>query len=210
MNRFLSILAGVILLSSCCNEYKKFSADSNRYISIKDTLQLPFDTARVLALYNISVRSFTETHPEDLDTFVLSNMMYACDCPGWITQEELKKLKEQGQTALSDGKQHDIFYIEKGSPEIELPEEFIVFQNKIRFYGKIRTRKGWPKNTQYTDPDPPAGPVLTVYGYDVILPALIYGPEVHVPDKTGKLPDWAQYQMSVLAVTKQNYSPRKS
>lgn len=209
MNRFFFILTSAILLTACRNEQSKTGNPPNQYLSVKDKLELPFDTTRVLALYNMPVREFVKNAPGDLDTFLLSNLMYACDCPSWANKKELKQIEEYNTLDLESKKQHDVFYLERGNPKLQLPEEFMVFGNKIRFYGKIRTRNGLPKNESFTDPDPPAGPVLTVYGYEVILPAFIYGPEVHVPDSTGKMPDWAQYEMSVLKVTKQNYFPRK-
>lgn len=209
MKLFFFVLTAAILLSACCDEQSRIKTQPNQYLSLKDTLQFPFDTTRVLALYDMPVRAFAENAPADLDTFVLSNLMYACDCPSWASEKELQQIEEYTVLDLENKKQHDVFYLERGDKKLQLPSEFSVFRNKIRFYGKIRTRNGLPKNEPFTDPEPPAGPVLTVYGYEVILPALIFGPEVHVPDSTGKMPDWAEYEMSVLKVTKQNYSPRK-
>ncbi len=210
MNPFFSILTAAILLSACCDEQSKTKTQPNGYLSLKDTLELPFDTARVLALYDMPVHVFAQNAPDDLDTFVLSNLMYACDCPSWASEKELKQIDDYTILDQESKKQHDVFYLEKGTAKIQLPDEFMGFGNKIRFYGKIRTRNGLPRDGSLMDPDPPSGPVLTVYGYEVILPAFVYGPEVHVPDTTGKMPDWAQYEMSVLKVTGHNYFPRKN
>jgi len=174
----------------------------NRYISVEDTLHLPFDTASVLELYDLHLSDFSKNAPADLDTFVLHNRMYACDCPGWATEEE-SVTENYNSLNPDENVSHDVFYIERGDKKMTFPDEFSGMGNRIRFFGKIRTRQGLP-NEGLMDPNPPLGPVLTVYGYEVILPAKIYGPFVYVPDTTGKMPIWMQNEMTTLVVTKKN------
>ncbi len=175
----------------------------NRYISVEDTLYIPFDTSRVLALYDLKLNDFPKNAPADLDTFVLHNRMYACDCPSWATETETEEFNSLNPT---ENKHHDVFYLERGNKKLTFPEEFSGMGNRIRFFGKIRTRQGLP-DEEMMDPGPPLGPVLTIYGYEVILPAAIYGPPVYVPDPTGKMPKWAQNETTRLTVTKKNYFP---
>lgn len=200
MRNFFTIFTA-ILLSACSNQSGETKDSPNQYVSLNDTLQLPFDTMRVLALYNMPVRAFLQDAPKDLDTFVLVDQMFACDCPRWATEDELQ------QEVYNNYANHDVFYLESGDKRLPLPDKFSVKRNKIKFYGKVRTRNGLPRNEGFNDPHPPPGPVLTVYGYEVLLPAYIYGPPVHVRDTAGKKPAWAQYEMTTLKVTSHNYFP---
>jgi len=200
MPKLTTICTIILLLYACCPKPSKTAIDINRYVSTEDTLHIPFDTARVLALYDLQLRAFSENAPEDLDTFVLTDLMYACDCPSWATEEELKNTESFNSLDPKSNASHNVFYLERGDKSLPWPEQFQAMRNKVRFYGKIRTRSGWPTE-EFTDPGPPAGPVFTYYGYEVLSPAYIYGPQVHVPDTTGKMPDWAQYETTVLRVT---------
>lgn len=200
MLKFIPLFVVVIGLCACQEQ-----TDPNQYVSLEDTLQVPFDTARVLKLYDMPFQTLSQNAPGDLDTFVLSNLMYACDCPAWATDEERKHTGEYNALDPASNASHDVFYLERGDPDMQLPDEFTVLGNRIRFYGKVRTRNGRPLKEEFTDPNPPAGPVLTVYGYEVMFPAYIYGPQVHIPDTTGKKPDWAQYETAILKVTRDNY-----
>jgi hypothetical protein len=203
----LLLTCAAIVLCACGGKKTPSGTDPNRYVSVEDTLLLPFDTSRVLQLYDTPLHALSANAPEKLDTFVLIDMMYACDCPRWTTEEELKQIEHYNSLDPMTNRDHDVFYLESGAADLRLPETFSVRRNRIRFYGKVRTRSGWP-NVEFTDPGPPPGPVLTVYGYEVILPAYIYGPPVHIPDSTGKTPRWAQNEMTVLEVTERNYGKR--
>lgn len=210
MLKFVTLfLVATALLFAIKPKPPKPGSPLNRYISLEDTLHLPFDTASVLALYDLHLSDFSRNAPADLDTFVLHNRMYACDCPSWATEEEAKQTEDYNSMNPDENVSHDVFYIERGDKKMTFPDEFSGMGNRIRFFGKIRTRQGLP-NEGLMDPNPALGPVLTVYGYEVILPAAIYGPFVYVPDPTGKMSEWAQNEMTTLVVTKDNYFPPKT
>lgn len=174
-----------LVITSCCKSSRRFpnpNADQNKYKSINDTLHLPFDTLRVLKLYDIPLSGdmIAELGNEKIDglsekwdTLELSLHSFACDCPSWY--DESKSPKEFS----TDMAPPYAYYIEAASPKLKLSEQYSHIQCDVRFIGKLYQKRGLPKNTEFTDPGSPLGNVFRYYKYEVILPAAIWGPQYH-------------------------------
>jgi len=212
MLKFLSLvlISSTLLyfISSKASSEISIGRTGNEYVNFSDTLNLPFDTTKVLALLPYPIEDISKNMPSDIDTFELTNLMYACDCPSWATKEMLK-LTEEERVELSKLEKEEIFYIERGDKSISVPDMISLNQNKIRFYGKINTKENLP-NEGLMDPNPKPGKVFTYFGYELILPAVIRGPEVFVPDTANGKPAWDKYEPSYLVVTKTNYPKSRS
>ncbi len=169
------------------------SGDKNTYSSIEDTLYLPFDTARVLALYSIPTKVDQidllkhEIIPEletEWDTLEVEYRMFACDCPNWY---DVALAPDEPTTEMSPSY---AYYIEPASPELKLFQGFRYC--RVRLIGKHYKQQGWPENPDFMDPGPPLGNVFRYYGYELVFPAIIWGPQYHTgeldrPSKTDEL-----------------------
>jgi hypothetical protein len=155
--------------------------DKNRYKTVQDTLQLPFDTARVIRLMNIAyqkqIPALSQTQV-GWDTLELMYIPYACDCQDWVDIAAYENYESSvNDTLLSTfNSQEFSYYLEPINSSVELDPTLFTSHNQVRFIGKFRTQKGWPNNANFQDPDPPMGKVFTYYAYEVILPARVYGP----------------------------------
>lgn len=183
MLRLFSVLTLLaVVLVGCCKSFRRFPnsiVDKNKYESINDTLHLPFDTLRVLELYDIPLsgdliaelgNEKIEGLNEKWDTLELSLHSFACDCPSWYDES---RIPENPSNKMAPPY---AYYIEAASTKINLFERWHAIYCNIRFIGKIYQKPGLPKNTEFTDPDPPLGNVFRYYKYEVILPATIWGP----------------------------------
>ncbi|HTF06186.1 MAG TPA: hypothetical protein VK826_19280 [Bacteroidia bacterium] len=100
----------------------------------------------------------------ELDTF---DLYYSnCDCPDWIDRSK----EGLGCKECSD------FYVEPADPTLELPWEFHVSGNTVRYHGVLIPGYNLPQGRKFTVPNPPAWTVLRYYGYEVIQPYKIWGP----------------------------------
>lgn len=182
MKNYIGFIVLSLVTTSCCKSSQprqSSNVDKNTYKSINDTLHLPFDTLRVLELYDIPLSGdmIAELGNEKIDglnekwdTLELSLHTFACDCPDWY--DESKSPKEFS----TDMAPPYAYYIEAASPKLKLSEQFSPIHCDVRFIGKIYQKPGLPKNTQFTDPGPPPGNVFRYYKYEVLLPAAIWGP----------------------------------
>lgn len=181
MKHFLPILL-IFLLGNCCKQppLSLSDGDRNTYESIDDTLYVPFDTLRVLELYNIPLSGDVlaelgneqfEGLSQKWDTLELSLHMFACDCPNWYDESRAPE-KPTNEYAPPYA-----YYIESASPDIVLSDQWCHINCNIRFVGKVYKKPGLPKNTEFTDPGPPLGNVFRYYKYEVILPSTIWGPQ---------------------------------
>lgn len=180
---FFGICSAFVFLVSCQCESDANRLNSNYYNSLKDTLYLPFDTTRVLNMYDFHTRvnKFQELESEkiadlveDLDTLELELQHLACDCPNWYD------MSRRPSDATPEMSPFYGYYLEAGSPELCLPEGLL--NAKVKFIGRHYKVKGWPANTQFINPEPPAGNVFRYYAYELLLPAEMFGPLYH----TGK------------------------
>lgn len=171
-------------LISCCNSSEKAPGhNKNNYSSVEDTLFLPFDTARVLKLYDIKleVNELNKLKNEivpglesNLDTLELTYQHFACDCPNWCDVSRAPVDPEPSMSPLYR------YYIEPASLNLNLTPH--ISQCRVRLIGRHYAENGLPKNVQFTDPDPTTGNVFRYYAYEILLPSVIWGPLCH----TGK------------------------
>jgi hypothetical protein len=181
---FPVVLLLCLVVASCCRTEKKPQLmQRNSYTSVADTLYPPFDTARVLRLYDIKtqVNALTtfkhEARPElesGIDTIEVTYMNFACDCPNW------HDLALAPENPTSDMSPDYAYYIEPASKELVLTD--LIRQCTVRLIGRHYKNQGLPKDTEFTDPHPPAGNVFRYYAYEMALPVVIWGPYYH----TGK------------------------
>lgn len=184
---FSTFLLLCIVIASCCrSEKKQLSPKKNSYTSFEDTLYLPFDTARVLTLYDIKTKTNelaifkNEVNPElksELDTIEVTYMNFACDCPDWYDVT----LAPAPENAEPDMSPEYGYYIESASKNLRLTEQ--IHQCTVRLIGRHYKKEGLPKDTEFTDPDPPAGNVFRYYAYEMILPVVIWGPPYHTGER---------------------------
>lgn len=180
-----AFLALCLILSSCSQPEEKLpSTNKNSYTSLEDTLYLPFDTTRVLSLYDIKtkVNKLDKFRNEvdlklksELDTIEVTYMSFACDCPNW---HDLSQKPENAEPSMSPTYG---YYIEPPSKELELSDR--IRQCTVRLIGRHYTTQGWPKDFDRTDPNPPTGNVFRYYAYEMVLPAVIWGPYYHTGER---------------------------
>lgn len=171
-------------LTSCYNSSEKAPThNKNKYASVEDTLFLPFDTARVLKLYNIKleVNELNKLENEivsglesNLDTLELTYQHFACDCPNWC---DVSQAPTDPGTSMSAPYR---YYIEPASLNLNLTPR--IRNCRIRLIGRHYAENGLPKHVQFTDPNPTKGNVFRYYAYEIISPLVIWGPYYH----TGK------------------------
>ncbi|MGV3613652.1 MAG: hypothetical protein ACO1N0_22010 [Fluviicola sp.] len=182
---FPSFLVLCLILASCGQPGEKaLAANKNSYTNLEDTLYLPFDTSRVLSLYDIKTKRNelsefrNETNPElksKIDTIEVTFRSLACDCPNWY--DLALAPKEQTSEMSPDY----AYYIEPASKELELPDN--IRYCKVRLIGRHYKSQGWPKDPQFIDPHPPAGNVFRYYAYEMVLPVMIWGPYYHTGER---------------------------
>ena len=185
MIAFSAFLVLYLTIASCSQpEEKSQPEQKNSYTSVDDTLYLPFDTAKVLSLYDIKTKvnklaKFrNEVDPKlksELDTIEVTYMSFACDCPNW---HDLSQKPENAEPSMSPTYG---YYIEPASKELELTDR--IRQCTVRLIGRHYTTQGWPKDFDHTDPDPPTGNVFRYYAYEMVLPAVIWGPDFHTGER---------------------------
>ena len=163
----------LLLITSCGNDVNYNPGDT---ISIPDTnaFKKTWKMEEKKMLSDLFTRD-TFYNQLGLDTFELSYSM--CDCPDWIDRSKLGL----------DCKECSDFYVEPADPSLEFPLEFFVSGNTVRFYGVRIPGFGLPAGRKFTVPDPPAWTVIRYYGYEVIRPYKIWGPEMkefQEPDDT--------------------------
>jgi hypothetical protein len=186
-------LVFVFIVSYRATNEKTASGDKNTYSSIEDTLYLPFDTARVLALYTIPTKVdqidvlkhevIPDLDPE-WDTLEVEYQMIACDCPNWY---DVTLAPDEPTSEMSPSY---AYYIEPASPDLKLFQGFRYC--RVRLIGKHYKQQGWPENPDFMDPHPPLGNVFRYYAYELVYPAVIWGPLYHTgeldrPSKTEEL-----------------------
>jgi hypothetical protein len=140
-----------------------------------DTIFFP-DTAGFKRAWNMTEQQMSDElfiadvsyNQLELDTFELTYT--PCDCPDWIDQSKLHlECKE-----CSD------FYVDPAAPPLLLPEEFLVSGNTVRFYGVRIPGMNLPAQREFKTSDPPAWTVIRYYGYEVIRPYKIRGPQMKI------------------------------
>lgn len=148
---------------------------THRYQSVDDTLYLPLDTSRILAMLELT-ETLIPRRPvmDSLDTLELEYKAYACDCPDWVVSEVAEL--PSADTAVM----HGSYYIESGSTR--LSDHFFVAGNRIRFFGKLRSTNDLPRHKRFQGPHPPPGKVFTYYGFEVLRPTRVRGPFYHTGD----------------------------
>lgn len=159
------------LLFSCNSEIEqrqRLFKKENKYISLKDTLYMPFDTAEVIKMLNIQYSKNTNTTFNNLDTLTLKYTNYACECPKWI-------IKDKFYLETSKEKYNASFYLEPIADNIKIDSRICTFENEIQVIGKLKTTKGIPSNSDSTIFSLP-GNVFTYYSYKVLFPVTVYGP----------------------------------
>jgi hypothetical protein len=163
---------------------KSATDHKNTYTSVNDTLYLPFDSARVLALYDVpmaidQIDLLKEEVIEGLeakwDTLEVQYQMIACDCPNWY---DVELTPDEPTSEMSPSY---AYYIEPASPELKLFDRFQYC--RVRLIGKHYKEQGWPENPDFMDPGPPLGNVFRYYGYEIVLPAVIWGPYYHTGER---------------------------
>lgn len=162
------------LLFSCNSEIEqrqRLFKKENKYISLKDTLYMPFDTAEVIKMLNIQYSKNTNTTFNNLDTLTLKYTNYACECPKWI-------IKDKFYLETSKEKYNASFYLEPIADNIKIDSRICTFENEIQVIGKLKTTKGIPSNSDSTIFSLP-GNVFTYYSYKVLFPLTVYGPLYH-------------------------------
>ena len=181
---FYFLLISVAITACCQPKENSISLKVNSYKSVDDTLYLPFDTAKVLGLYNIKTKvdqlekfrfeKDSELNSE-LDTIELSYHNFACDCPRWY--DEVLAPKEP----TSEMSPSYAYYLEPASGELELTD--LIRQCTVRLIGRHYKAKGFPKNVEFMDPNPPAGNVFRYYSYEMLSPTIIWGPYLHTGER---------------------------
>lgn len=184
-----ALILPVTLLISC-GPAKKVKG-KNEYLSVKDTLYLPFDTSTVISMLNMEESLLPGRNIMDsLDTLELVYMAYACDCPDWVTPG-MDDLPSSDTAVMNKS-----YYIEHGSNKLN--ERFFVAGNRVRFFGRLRSEQDWPQDAVFTSMNPSKGKVFTYYGFEVLRPATVWGPYYHTGDSV------TEYgrSMELIAATK--------
>lgn len=160
VNQFILFLT--LFLVSCGNDVQLKDGDT---ASLPDTTA--FKNSWKMEEHQMLNELFTADtfyNPLGLDTFELTYSM--CDCPDWID-------RTKGDI---DCKECTDFYIEPADSSLKLPGDFHVSGNTVRFYGVIIPAKVLPAGREFTVPNPPPWTVIRYYGYEVIRPYNIWGP----------------------------------
>lgn len=153
------------------------------------------DTAQVIADMNIRKKIFTQELfdtdsakglQQQIDTIELMYIAFACDCPRWVVAAEYNRID-----SLNNGKHRDptdnfvefndaefSYYLEPADKKLTLPDYVEVNGNRIRFTGRKYLKSGYPANADFMDPNPTKGNVFRYYGYEIIKPFKVWGPQV--------------------------------
>lgn len=154
----------LVLLSSCGSESQ---------LENGDTISFP-DTAAFRQSWKMNEQQMlTELFANDtfynqlgLDTLELTYT--PCDCPDWIDRSKLEL----------DCKECSDFYTEAADPSLVFPSAFLVSGNTVRFYGVRIPGMNLPAGREFTTPNPPAWTVFRYYGYEVLRPYKVWGPNM--------------------------------
>ena len=175
MKKIFLLLITFLVITPAFYFCKFQTGDPNLYWNDSDRLILPFDSAKVLKMMNI-VDSVNEVEKyigernselfSKIDTLDLIDMHFACDCPNWRYADSANR---------NDFLEKD-FYIEPGDEKLKLPG--CLQTGRVQFIGREYGGKGYPKNPQFMDPNPPMGRVFKYYAYKIYKPFTVYGPEV--------------------------------
>lgn len=164
-NHFIFYGLLITILSSSCGEEKSlkdgdtiFFPDTTAFIRnwSMNEKQMRADIFAADSMYN----------QLPLDTFQLTYSM--CDCPDWIdrTKGDINCIE------CTD------FYIEPADSSLELPWEFGVSGNTVQFYGVLIPGYNLPHGREFTVPDPPEWSVIRYYGFEVVRPYVLWGPQM--------------------------------
>lgn len=193
MSKLLAVLSLTIMMSCNSGETNIQDYNSAKEISLNDTFNLPLDTVAIIDLMNLKTEDSLPNlvSIEDLDTFYLNYVVYACDCQSWVVTE--KYFTEKGNFNLDDFG----YFIEPALPEIELDENFFAFNNCVRFIGKVHIDNEYPTESQI----PQKKQILTYYSYKVLLPAKVYGPLYRIGEREIPTDSNEMIMRSVLTLT---------
>jgi len=174
MKILIAILIGLFILS--CSEKNPSFQETENDPSIYDTFDLPLDTLALLKMMDIPLEAYHDTVIPfyEIDTFELIYQMYACDCQRWIEIDEYEKSVDTNNTQYYhlDVSEHG-FFIKAAFEEVELHPDLYNSGNKIKFIGY------WEEDPDYYTQSsiPTKKRVLTYFGYEVIKPARVWGPQ---------------------------------
>lgn len=158
------LLIIVVTLASCANDPKQLKDG--------DTIFYP-DTVAFKESWKMEEKVMREDlfvadtfyNALGLDTFELS--YWPCDCPDWI---DLAKVH-------LDCKECSDFYIEPADLSLKFPDEFIVHDNTVRFYGVRIPEMGLPKYKEFpSQGQRPMWTIIKYYGYEVVRPYKVWTP----------------------------------
>jgi hypothetical protein len=156
--------------------------DPNEYASVTALLILPFDTAKILEMMDIT-DSMNEvaTYYNELDKSLYPridtlDLIWGgpiTDCPDW-------------RYADSTSENYSItkyFYIEPANDHVKLPD--YVMRTRIQFIGREYGGISFPKGFKGYTSSPHAGRVFKYYAYKIYKPFSVYGPQVGPRDDDG-------------------------
>ena len=138
-----------------------------------DTIFFP-DTAAFIRDWNIEEQQmradlFTKDslyNQLPFDTIELTYSM--CDCPDWID-------RTKGDI---DCKECTDFYIESADTSLTLPDAiFVSGATTVRFYGVMLPGMNLPQGRSFYTSDPVEWTVFRYYGYEILRPYTIWGPQ---------------------------------
>jgi hypothetical protein len=151
----------VVLFSSCGSDQAN-SGDKN---SLSDTTAFKQSwKMQESIMLNELFAADTFYNQLGLDTFELTYT--PCDCPDWIDVAKLPL----------DCKECSDFYVDPADHSLALPEEFMVAGNVVRYYAVRIPGMNLPSTKKFQRSDPPAWTVVRYYGYQIIRPYKIMGP----------------------------------
>ena len=154
-----------ILLSCLNSNVSKSESPTDSELTLRDTFHLPLNTTKIISLMNFKMKdeiSDFDLYADTLDTIVLNSINFACDCQDWVT--------DQYEASRNLGKHG--YFIEPFSKEIGIGYEFGTRSIKARFIGKSYFDNNRELNTPLSD----TIRVFKYYAYEVLLPAMVYGP----------------------------------
>ena len=132
------------------------------------------DTAKIIS--DAAIREFVSEIPDSMNEFLeTKNLVYAafaCDCPDFVNLSSKD----------TSGYFKEAYYIEPASEKLIIPDFLLVPYNEFEFKGMISQKNGLPKHYNFTDPNPPTGPVFTYWSYKIIRPYKFWGPKYQQVD----------------------------
>lgn len=170
----------LILYSTSCNyvlQEKNNNSEFNLENFKKDSISAVDKAKEIDNKFNLELidSEIDNDLEQNVDTLILTDMRFACDCPSWFdslgyyTSIEASKRSDNIDVNSALFKQN-CYYLEHAAPNLNFNGIDFIPRTRVKFIGRKFLRPGLPKFNYPQDPNPPKGKVFKYYSFELVRP----------------------------------------